>query len=610
MATAYSNEVSIGSYNRIRIKCDYSGTSASLTIQFRRTSAYSTTWADSAATLTFNGQTKSAAYSYSGNVGSNWVDLRGAIGGYSISTSGGTYSWSFNQNAGGILGCSGTIVIGSQASAPSGLSVTLVSSTYNSVKVTGKVSNWGGNAQRLLMGLLNSSATSWSGNRKEIEYSGVSISVNEWANQTINNSSRCGTDGSSEACYTATGCAPYKIGVIAINVAGTTTYINPTVYYLPPAPISTLTLSKSASQTENKVTVTVKIKGANADGTGSGNATNSKVNVQYRHSEDNGSTWSSWTNVATNVAPNTEQSTTYTIAYGKASKVQARQLNYSDTSKVSDIKEVSVAATNAVAPSGLSVSVDSSTYNSVTLNTTLGSYGTPSSFATRYIEYGISNVNGDSVKKIKATAVTSASGTVNNETVTTGTDFEIKGCMPYKLVAYANNGLANISQLGQDILYTAPAPAITAFTDKFVFTDETFIVTASIRGGDNVDGATGTTTYKYKIGDGSWSEESTIESQPLSNVINVIINRVPENTTVTVSVKQSSNGIEGQEYTYTYNTGTSETMSKFYVPFEGHSRKSLSIYSTFGDTKTHRVAKVYASSNGVAKSVYRKYFED
>ena len=119
MATVYSSEVSVGTYNRIRIKCDYSGTSATLTIQFRRTSSYTGTWADSTANLTFNGQTKSAAYSFSGTVGTSWVNLRAAISGYTISTSGGTYNWNFNNpNSSSVLSCSGTITIPSQISSP------------------------------------------------------------------------------------------------------------------------------------------------------------------------------------------------------------------------------------------------------------------------------------------------------------------------------------------------------------------------------------------------------------------------------------------------------------------------------------------------------------
>lgn len=138
MATVYSGEVAVGTYNRIRIKCDYSGTSATLTIQFRRTSSYTGTWGDTNATLTFNGQTKGAAYSYSGKVGTSWVNLRGAISGYSISTSGGTYNWTFNNPGGSsVLGCSGSITVPSQAVAPTTPTVSASNpGTTNSNSVT------------------------------------------------------------------------------------------------------------------------------------------------------------------------------------------------------------------------------------------------------------------------------------------------------------------------------------------------------------------------------------------------------------------------------------------------------------------------------------------
>lgn len=132
MATVYSPEVSVGTYNRVRIKCDYSGTSATLTVQFSRTSSWTDTWVDQSATLTFNGQTKNAAYSYYGTVSSSWVDLV-VVSGYSISSSGGTYSWTFNNPSGGVLGCSGTLTIPSQGTAPSGGYINGITSAWNSV---------------------------------------------------------------------------------------------------------------------------------------------------------------------------------------------------------------------------------------------------------------------------------------------------------------------------------------------------------------------------------------------------------------------------------------------------------------------------------------------
>ena len=141
MATAYSSEMSVGTYNRLRIKCDYSGTSATVTVQFRRTSSYSTTWSDDGATLTFNGRTKSASYYYSGNVGTSWIDLV-TVSGYTISTTGSSYSFDFSKQY-GILECSGSIWVPGQNVAPTKPTVSKSDLTKNSVKVTWGTTNLG-----------------------------------------------------------------------------------------------------------------------------------------------------------------------------------------------------------------------------------------------------------------------------------------------------------------------------------------------------------------------------------------------------------------------------------------------------------------------------------
>lgn len=144
MATVYSSEVSVGTYNRIRIKCDYSGTSATLTVQFRRTSSYTTTWSDTQATLTLGGTEKAAAYNYTGTVGESWVDLRPAISGYTISTSGGTYNWVFNNpGSSSVLGCSGTITIPAQSSAPTGLGANNIVRGVESFTANVYITSWG-----------------------------------------------------------------------------------------------------------------------------------------------------------------------------------------------------------------------------------------------------------------------------------------------------------------------------------------------------------------------------------------------------------------------------------------------------------------------------------
>ena len=136
MSTVYSSEVAPGGsqWNRVRIKCDYSGTSATLTIELRRTSgSWTDTWASDYATLTFNGQSKNANYSYYGTVTSTSYTAIKTVSGYTISSAGGTYNWNFVDNAS--LGCSGTITIPAQGSAPSAGYIDNLSVSYNGTEL-------------------------------------------------------------------------------------------------------------------------------------------------------------------------------------------------------------------------------------------------------------------------------------------------------------------------------------------------------------------------------------------------------------------------------------------------------------------------------------------
>lgn len=140
MATVYSSEVAVGPYNRIRLRVEYSGTAASCFIEFRRVSSWTDTWADYQATISLNGVTQSAPYSYSGTVSTTWIAIASASG-FSIPRSGGTLSWSFSNPSGGVLGCSGTVDIASTQ--PSGLSLSNIVAGRDSITANVSVSDWG-----------------------------------------------------------------------------------------------------------------------------------------------------------------------------------------------------------------------------------------------------------------------------------------------------------------------------------------------------------------------------------------------------------------------------------------------------------------------------------
>ena len=308
MATAYSGEVSIGTYNRIRIKCDYSGTSATCTVQFRRTQAYSGYWGDSRATLTFNGTTKGAGYSYSGTAGTSWINLV-TVSGYSVSTSGGTYNWNFSNPGSGVLGCSGTIVIGSQGTAPSQLAISLVEAAWNSVTFETTVGDWGtGTSYKRAAYLL------------EVPYvAGVDkYHADSYDNTTQPVLMNVGTHSAFEFSnnpFVVYGCKEYYTGLFASTTAGEARLQGPT-FYTAPCKLDSLTY---ASETFDGSTITATIA---AKTNSTWNKSGATVGFLYQVSTDGGETFDGWKDLSTTATvgttaslsiPNLQPGTAYVV---------------------------------------------------------------------------------------------------------------------------------------------------------------------------------------------------------------------------------------------------------------------------------------------------------
>lgn len=100
-----------------------------------------------------------------------------------------------------------------------------------------------------------------------------------------------------------------------------------------------------------------------------------------------------------------------------------------------------------VAPSGLSVSLNSKTYNSATFGVSLSSYGTPASTSGRYIEAAILNQNsyGASYRYKTASNTTSSTVTVNNSSGANPSTFNIEGNHKYWYGGFASNTQASTS---------------------------------------------------------------------------------------------------------------------------------------------------------------------
>lgn len=377
MATVYSDEVAVGSFNRIRIKCNYSGTSATLSIEFRRTSSWTDTWRDEHATLTFNGQEKGASYNYSGTVGTvDWVTIVSNISGYSISTSGGTYDWKFKNPTGGLLGCSGTLTIPAQSSPPTGPSVSVGINTWNSIHITGGVSSWGSANSNTKLNLMATipTATTYSGSAR----AGYTYTTTDTSKSiTLTNLNKWDADGGLDIV----GCTNFKAAMLAESTNGNVSTITSNTYWTPPAPTTTITKVSETSLDDTQNIVVIRAVGTTAN-----NAAGAKVHRIYRLSKNG--IWGVWASFDPFVLDDASvaQETSITVPQNTNIIVEVRERYYegNDTSQTfhdSDVTRYSFI-------SAMAAPTCSSTWNDVRDTITITAKSTSTAHNKIRIEWG------------------------------------------------------------------------------------------------------------------------------------------------------------------------------------------------------------------------------
>lgn len=184
------------------------------------------------------------------------------------------------------------------------------------------------------------------------------------------------------------GCMPFKLGASGNNTKKWAGGVEPTVYYLPPAPMASISLD---SITRNNADVTFKVKTTGKAADGTNNISGAKVNLQYRYSTDDGGTYTPWANAATNYTPDTAQTISFNIAYNKAVKIQVRQATYQDTSQVTAALMLDIAAVQSVPDKpSLTFSWDELDRTLTTVSVNNGTGGTAGGSSFKHFEYQMS----------------------------------------------------------------------------------------------------------------------------------------------------------------------------------------------------------------------------
>ena len=503
--------------------------------------------------------------------------------------SNGTYTVTWSCGSGGASDFAGTWstqVTVSSTSAPTGLTVSLNSRTWNTIKINASITGWGSGGStssrslRVIAGDTSMPTSGVYGNwpRRMTNLGNVTSGTG-----SVTSSS---TQEGSSAWYVK-GCTPFKIASYATNGAADTRARNTTTYYTPPAPLASITQSQSGSNTANSVTHTIKIQGA-----GSSSNTSNAVTTQYRYSTNGGSSYTSWASISGTASAWTEKSFTFTSNYGASIAIQARQV-YQGLN--SDVKTLTYTAISATAPSGNAISVSSTTWNSITLTGSISSWGRPNSMSGRDLRIGVGPDTSTYGKWNAVGAVTSKTTTVNNSS--THGSLTIKGCQTLYPFCYATNGLANSTKWGS-VFYTNPAPLQTLSLSGCIMTQagKKWQITMSITGGSSTNNASVNvaTQYRYSTNGGStysgWAQVGS-SGRPWTTVTGNI-NDLPGDTTITVQARQVYQNKYSEVKTATFTTGPAV---KTYVGVSGTS---------------HLVRKMYASVGGQAKALTKLYVGD
>lgn len=511
---------------------------------------------------------------------------------YDASGSAMTKNWSSNitytiSNTPYSFALSGSVTtdsIAASVSKPSSLSCTVNSVAWNSVNGTFAVGNWGGEptgSSKYIAGrLFGESGTA---RREETGTNTNSITKSITTNSVA-------LDGG----ITVKGAGNYRIDTYASNSAGSATNSMQNVY-TPPAPLANLTYTQSEGSTNVSVTATIT-------GADSGSNYGNTVTTYYRYSTNGGSTYTNWTSAGTGAAW-TAKTATFTVPYGSSVKIQAKQTYQS---KDSATKEVSFTATTGTAPSGGTLSVSGSTWNSITLVAAGVNYGKPDGISGRKLSIGVSGDPStlDNKRENQVENVTGATTTVTNSSIYPGASaLDLKGMLPVYPYLWAWNTIKSTTTVHDTTpYYLPPAPGVGSYTVDG--SDQYTISYTGVAANNDSNYTTSelTRTVRYKIDNGNWVY---IDNDAQKTIDAVTSQQITVNPTETATVEAwlTYRGKNSEVSTFTIVNSNDPIF--FYGSVSGAAKKIRHYYGSV-DSETVKVVKIYGSEGGVA----RKVFED
>lgn len=215
------------------------------------------------------------------------------------------------------------------------------------------------------------------------------------------------------------------------------------------------------------------------------------------------------------------------------------------------------------APTGLTATWGSHTWNSVTGSVSITSYGNPSSASGRYVEFGVCSSSNTSYGPPYrcANQVNATSATKTITTSSSGSGLTIKGAMDYKIGGWATNTQLTASKLNSTVYHTPPAP-LQSLTKTSETAGSTAVATVfTIVGGDSTNNTSNGVATEIRIstnGGSSYGAWTAVGTTGNAWTLRTHTASIPYGASVKVQARQRYSGqySEIKELSYTAMAAT------------------------------------------------------
>ncbi len=258
------------------------------------------------------------------------------------------------------------------------------------------------------------------------------------------------------------------------------------------------------------------------------------------------------------------------------------------------------AATSA--PTGLTITHVSNTWNSVTGTVHIDSYGVPSGDANRYVEFGVvdptKTTYGSPYRYDISYATRDATITVTNGS---RGGFEIKGCTKYKRGGFATNTQRSVQTIGSTLYYTPPAPGQLTYVESSTGVFDVEYTGVAANNQTTYDTASLTRSVRYReVGASTWTDVESSAAALITAVTQFTVT-VPASKTYEIEAWMTYHGNQSEVSRVTVTNAANPVY--LYASARGISKKVAKLYGPVNG-QTKKIKKLYGSVGGVTKLIF------